>query len=307
MRRLVIGSRGSALARWQAEWVQAELRRARPELEVEIRIIRTQGDQAQSIPFDQLPGKGFFVKEIEEALMARTIDLAVHSMKDLPSDLPPGLVLGATTRREDPRDALCTTGGTGLDELPGGARVGTGSPRRAAQLLARRPDLEIRPIRGNVDTRVRKLREGAVDAMVLAAAGIRRLAIDVPHVPLPVEVSLPAVGQGALGIEIREEDRDVASCVATLADAATTAAVAAERRFLAALGGGCRVPIAALAEADGTRLRMRGVVARPDGSSVLRLEAEGTVAAPEELGDRLAGRALDGGARELLDGGGTEA
>ena len=223
MSRLIIGSRGSALARWQADWVRETLAGAVPDLETEVRIIRTQGDRAQSIPFEQLPGKGFFVKEIEEALQAGTIDLAVHSMKDLPAELPEGLALAATAAREEPRDALCSSAGVDLEALARGARVGTGSPRRASQLLACRPDLRIEPIRGNVDTRVRRLREGRVDALVLAAAGIRRLGIDVPHVLLPPEISLPAVGQGALGIEIREAD-DATRALARRLDHPPTAA-----------------------------------------------------------------------------------
>jgi hydroxymethylbilane synthase len=298
--RLILGTRGSPLARWQADWVREALARALPDLPAEIRVIRTAGDREASLPLDALPGKGFFVKEIEEALLERRIDLAVHSVKDLPSELPGGLVLGAVPVRDDPRDVLCSQDGADLDGLPEGARVGTGSPRRAAQILARRPDLRIEPIRGNVDTRVRRLREGRVDALVLAAAGLRRLGIDVPHVPLPPEVSLPAVGQGALGIEVRAGDDRVRAAVARIDDPATAAAVRAERRFLAALGGGCRVPIAALAEVAGDRLRLRGAVASPDGSRLLRREVEGAAAAPEAAGEALARRCLADGAAAIL-------
>jgi len=300
LNRLVIGSRGSALALWQANWVKEALQERAPEVTTEILIIRTQGDRAVEIPFDQLPGKGFFVKEIEEALLNRTIDLAVHSMKDLPAELPKGLGLGAVTRREDPRDALVTPGGIGLDDLVQGARVGTGSPRRAAQLLARRPDLRMEPVRGNVDTRVRKVMEGDLDAMVLAAAGLNRLGIKAPRVVLEPDVSVPAVGQGAVGIEVRSDDEVALGAVRRLEHPETAAAVAAEREFLAALGGGCQVPIAALATARGERLHIRGLVARPDGTEVIRHEAEGAIVDPVAVGRDLADLCLADGARELL-------
>jgi hydroxymethylbilane synthase len=298
--RLVIGSRGSALALWQARWVQRTLLQKMPGTEIEIQVIRTQGDDAVNIPFEQLPGKGFFVKEIEEALLAERIDLAVHSMKDLPEELPPGLCLAAITAREDPRDALVTAAGQSLEELPRGAGVGTGSPRRAAQLLARRPDLEIRPLRGNVDTRVRRLLEGRHDAVVLAAAGLARLEIDVPRVALDVEVCIPAVGQGALGIEVRQEHEAAVAAARLLEDATTSAAVTAERSFLGALGGGCRVPIAGFARLADGELELQGMVARADGSELIRDLSRGDAGSPREVGEALGSKILEQGGGELL-------
>ena len=298
--RLVVGSRGSKLALWQAGWVQETLGKTMPGLEIEIQVIRTQGDEAVNIPFDQLPGKGFFVKEIEEALLARRIDLAVHSMKDLPDSFPPGLSLAAITERADPRDALVTTDGRGLDDLQPGARVGTGSPRRAAQLLSHRPDLTIEPLRGNVDTRVRHLLDGRYDAVVLAVAGLTRLGLDVARVPLPVEVCTPAVGQGALGIEVRGDHPQAVQAARTLQDEPTAAAVTAERSFLSALGGGCRVPIAGFARLQDGQLHLMGVVARADGTALIRDELRGDAARPEELGQGLGRKILDQGGGALL-------
>ncbi len=298
--RLVVGSRGSKLALWQAGWVQEALGKTMPGVEIVIQVIRTQGDEAVNIPFDQLPGKGFFVKEIEEALQSRRIDLAVHSMKDLPESLPPGLSLAAITERADPRDALVTTDGRGLDDLEPGARVGTGAPRRAAQLLSHRPDLTIEPLRGNVDTRVRRLQEGRYDAVVLAAAGLARLGLEVPHVPLPVEVCTPAVGQGALGIEVRGDHPEALEAARTLQDEATAAAVVAERAFLGALGGGCRVPIAGFARLQNGRLHLMGMVGRADGTALIRDEIRGDGARPEELGTGLGRKILDRGGGALL-------
>ena len=298
--RLVVGSRGSKLALWQAGWVQEALGKTMPGAEIVIQVIRTQGDKAVNIPFDQLPGKGFFVKEIEEALLSRRIDLAVHSMKDLPESLPPGLSLAAITERADPRDALVTTDGRGLDDLEPGARVGTGSPRRAAQLLSHRPDLTIQGLRGNVDTRVRRLMEGRYDAVVLAAAGLTRLGLDVPRVSLPVDVCTPAVGQGAVGIEVREDHPQAVEAALRLQDDATATAVTAERSFLGALGGGCRVPIAGFARLRDGGLHMMGVVARADGTAVIRDQLQGDAARPRELGEELGRKILDQGGGALL-------
>ncbi len=298
--RLVVGSRGSNLALWQAGWVQEALGKTLPGAEIVIQVIRTQGDEAANIPFDQLPGKGFFVKEIEEALLSRRIDLAVHSMKDLPGSMPPGLSLAAITERADPRDALVTTDGRGLDDLQPGARVGTGSPRRAAQLLSHRPDLTIEPLRGNVDTRVRRLLDGRYDAVVLAVAGLTRLGLDVPRVPLQVDVCTPAVGQGALGIEVRGDHPQAVEAARTLQDEPTAAAVTAERSFLSALGGGCRVPIAGFARLQDGQLHLIGVVARADGTALIRDELRGDAARPEELGQGLGRKILDQGGGALL-------
>ena len=304
MSRLIIGSRGSALALWQANWVASALRVALSELETEVRIIRTQGDQTTHLPLDRMPGKGFFVKEIEEALRDGIVDLAVHSMKDVPTELPDGLMIAAVTRREDPRDALVTAEGLGLDELRRGALVGTGSPRRAAQLLASRADLRIQPMRGNVDTRVQQVRDGKMEAVVLAVAGLTRLEVPIPWIPLDPDLCLPAAGQGAVGIETRRDDRHAVDAARRLDHAATAAAVRAEHEFLAGLGGGCRVPIGSLASAEGPDLlRLRGVVAEPNGARILRTEAVGTLAAPERLGQQLARTCVEQGARELLASG----
>lgn len=300
MRELIIGSRGSRLALWQAHWARDSLQSRLPETRVEIRVIRTQGDVEGSAALDQLPGKGFFVKEIEEALMAEEIDLAVHSMKDVPSELPEGLMIAAVTAREDPRDVLVTLDAMGLEELPQGAKVGTGSPRRAGQLLYRRSDLRIEPLRGNVDTRVRRLREGRYDAIVLAAAGLNRLELDVPRVPLDIEVCMPAVGQGALGIETRESDDRALAAAALLSHQPTAVAVTAERSFLNALGGGCRVPIGGLGVLDGAKLVLTGVVARPDGGTLLRDEIRGEPENCRALGEELARSMLHAGAAEIL-------
>lgn len=304
--RLVIGSRGSKLALWQAHWAQETLKKNLPGVEIVIKVIRTQGDDAVDIPFDQLPGKGFFVKEIEEALLSRRIDLAVHSMKDLPEPLPSGLTLAAITQREDPRDALVTSDGRGLDDLKVGARVGTGSPRRAAQLLARRPDLKIEGLRGNVDTRVRRLLEGRYDAVVLASAGLARLGIEVPRVALSVDVCTPAVGQGALGIEVRLDHGQASEAALTLQDATTLAAVTAERAFLGFLGGGCRVPIAGYARLRDDGLHLMGMVARADGTAVIRDEVQGDATLPRELGEELGRRIVERGGGILLSEGGAD-
>jgi len=306
-RALVVGSRGSKLALWQAEWARRTLAERNPGTTVELRIIKTQGDQQGTVAFDRLEGKGFFVKEIEEALLAGRIDLAVHSLKDLPGELPAGLVLVACPEREDPRDALVSAKRWEFADLPRASRVATGAPRRGAQLRHWRSDLEIVPMRGNIDTRVRRLLEGRADAMILAAAGLRRLDLDVPWVPLAVDISLPAVGQGALGIEVRADDARVLAAARLLDHPPTTVAVRAERAFLNALGGGCRVPIAALARLADGGLQLCGVVATPDGSRLLRREARGDAADPESVGAALAAECLRNGAAELLGGGGGAA
>jgi hydroxymethylbilane synthase len=294
-----IGTRGSALARWQAELVKSLL--AAQGHEAELEIITTTGDRVQDRPLESVGGKGAFLKEIEEALLAGHVDLAVHSLKDVPVEQPEGLRLVAMLERADPRDALLSRDGIGLDALPPGARLGTTSLRRRAQVLSRRPELSILDLRGNVDTRIRKLREGQFDAIILAMAGLVRLerAHEVSE-PIEPEILLPAPGQGAIALETRESDERVASCVAPLHHAATAAAVAAERALLRALGGGCNVPLGAYAqprEAGG--LRLRALVARPDGS--VRVEGELTGDDPETLGKRLADDLLSRGAGPLLE------
>lgn len=301
MSALVIGTRGSALARWQAEHIAATLRAAHPGLEVTLTIIVTEGDRFQAGPLVEVGGKAVWVKEIEAALLARQVDLAVHSLKDVPAELAPGLVLGAIPRRADPRDALVSRAGVALDALPAGSRVGTSSLRRVCQLRALRPDLRLELLRGNVDTRLRRVEEGAVDAAVLACAGLDRLG----HAAriserFTAERLLPAIGQGALGIEIRAEDPRVAGLVSVLTDAATTAEVAAERALLAGLGGTCRTPIGGHATVAGSTLRLRGLVGRPDGSQILHAEATGPIASAGALGGEVARLLLEQGASRIL-------
>jgi hydroxymethylbilane synthase len=279
---MIIGSRGSALALWQARWIQARLPGS------EILVIKTTGDQiaGPAVP----AGKGVFTKEIEEALLDRRIDVAVHSLKDLPTEIDPRLALAAVPAREEVRDALV---GHTLASLPRQARVGTGSPRRASQLLHLRPDLRVENIRGNVDTRLRKLDEGQYDALVLAAAGLCRLGLATRIAELlSPEVMCPAIGQGALAVECRAGDRATIEAVAPLEDAAARAAVTAERALLAALGGGCRVPIGGTAWIENGRLHLAGVVASPDGSRVDRASLDGPVSDPAALGRRLAAELL---------------
>jgi hydroxymethylbilane synthase len=298
---LRLGSRGSKLALWQAEFVQFEVER-KSARKVEIERIKTTGDMILDVPLARVGGKGLFVKEIEEALLSGRIDLAVHSMKDVPTDLPPELEIAAITKREDPRDAFLSGKVKRFEDLPKGARVGTSSLRRQTQLLSLRPDLVVLDNRGNLDTRIRKMEEGKFDAIILAAAGLRRLGWEqrITQV-LSEEVSLPAIGQGALGIEIRRNDAETRDAVSFLDDRDTSFAVRAERGFLKRLEGGCQVPIAAYGRADGDALFLRGMVGRPDGSEIVRGSAHGTVADPEGLGVALAEQLLARGAKEILD------
>jgi hydroxymethylbilane synthase len=293
---LTIASRGSQLAMWQARWVREQL--AARGYECEIRIVKTTGDTITDVPLAKVGTKGLFTKEIEEALLDGSADLAVHSLKDLPTELPQGLVLAAVPVREDPRDALV---GRRLAELQAGARVGTSSLRRSAQLRKLRPDLIVDSIRGNVDTRLRKLDEGQFDAILLAAAGLRRLGWEHRITELlPDSVMCPAVGQGALAVETRASGAGFDAC-RLLDDPITRAAVTAERGVLAALGGGCQVPIGAHATVEGERLRLTGVVASPDGAELIRAELEGAAAEAASLGHALGQDLLRGGAREILD------
>jgi hydroxymethylbilane synthase len=301
-RSFVIGTRGSLLARAQCHIVQEELAARHSADAWLMKEIKTQGDIDRNVSLASLGGQGAFVRALEERLLAGDIDLAVHSLKDMPTELPPGLKIGAVLRREDARDVLISRTGGDLDSLPEGAVVGTGSLRRTAQLLCYRPDLAIRDIRGNVDTRLRKLHEHQYDALVLAAAGLLRLGrghLIGQH--LSMEVMLPSVGQGALAIEVREDDGAVIRRIEPLNDAATELAVRAERGFLAALGGGCAVPVAAFAEVADRRIRLTGLVADPAGSRCIRRDLAGPASQPEALGRRLADRLLSRGARELLE------
>lgn len=295
-RPLRIGTRGSPMALYQAGFVRDRLRALDPELAadcaVELVIIRTTGDRVQNRLLAEIGGKGLFTKEIEEALLENRIDLAVHSLKDMETVLPDGLVIGCVLPRDDPRDALVTQTGTTLRDLPRGARIGSASLRRTAQLLRERSDLEILPIRGNVDTRLGKLAAGEVDALVLALCGLERLgrASAVTEV-LSAERMLPAVGQGALAIECRSADTDVLQMIAPLNDAQSNACVTAERAMLAALDGSCRTPIGGLATIAGDRLALDALLLAPDGSAERRGRSEGAVADAaiigNEVGERL--------------------
>jgi hydroxymethylbilane synthase len=295
--RIRIGSRGSLLALWQAEHVRDRLLAGGHQ--AEIVVITTTGDRVLDRRLESVGGKGAFLKEIEEALLARGVDLAVHSLKDVPTALPEGLRLAAFLERADPRDALLSSSGRRLLELPAGSRIGTTSLRRQAQLRALRPDLVLADLRGNVDTRIRRLAEGRFDAILLAMAGLLRLgrAGEVTEALDPATM-LPAPGQGAIALECREDDRGVAEAVAPFDHPETARAVSAERAFLAALGGGCNVPLGAYATAHASRLHLRAFVSREDGSGMLQAEADGE--SPEELGRRVADGVLARGGREIL-------
>ncbi len=298
---VTLGTRASALARAQTEVIVRLLAAARPGLEWTTRVIATAGDRTQESgePLPEIGGKGLFTAELERALRAGEIDLAVHSLKDLPTEDAPDVVVGAVTAREDVRDCLVARDAGSLAELPAGARVGTSSLRRAAQLRALRPDLDVRSIRGNVDTRVRKVGDGEYDAVVLAAAGVRRLGLEsVVTEWLSAETMLPAPGQGALAIQCRSDDDALLALLAALDDTAARAETTAEREFLRALGGGCAAPVAALAVTTTTpRVRLQGLVAAVDGAEMVHVHGEGE---PRELGERLAEEALAAGADRIL-------
>ena len=300
MKTLRLGTSGSRLAIAQSGQV-ADALRARG-AKIELVIIRTSGDRLADVALADFGGKALFVREIEEALLDGRVDAGVHSLKDMPALLPGGLSLPAYPLREDPRDVLLTRSGGGLDELPRGARVATSSLRRRALLLARRPDLRIEPIRGNVDTRLRKLDDGLCDALVMACAGLDRLGLKPKHAhPLPVEEFLPAVGQGILGVEARSADREVLEALSSVDHAGTRLVALAERAFLARLGAGCHTPVAGHARLDGEALSIAGIVASPDGATVLAGEVGGSASQAAALGERLADDLLARGARALLD------
>jgi hydroxymethylbilane synthase len=289
LERIVIASRRSRLAMWQSEHVAGELRRLYPHCEVSILGITTSGDRIVDRPLAQVGGKGLFVKELEAALEDGRADLAVHSAKDVPMHLPQGFCLAAFTEREDPRDCLVSNVSASLDALPPGSIVGTSSLRRESQLRERHPALQVKPLRGNLDTRLAKLDRGECQAIVLAAAGLKRLGLAARiRAMLEPEQSLPAPGQGALVIECREERGELRARLAPLDDAATSACVLAERALSRALSGDCQLPLAAYAVAEGAEIRLRGLVALPDGSKVVRAELQGPIAAPERLGEALA-------------------
>jgi hydroxymethylbilane synthase len=305
MATLRIGSRGSQLALWQANHISALLR-ARGH-EVEIKVIHTTGDKITDVPLAQVGtkgglGKGIFTKEIEEALAAGRVDLAVHSLKDLPTELAAGFEIAAITERQDPRDAFCSRHYSKIEDLPMGARVGTSSLRRQAQLKAIRRDLDIHPLRGNVDTRLRKLEQGEYDAIILAAAGLQRLGkTELIKQIIPAEIMCPAAGQGALGIEIREGDNGTRQQLEFLNDPAARAATTCERALLNSLGGGCQVPIGAFAEIRNGKLHLDAIVADPDGSKLLRESRDGNLNDPEGLGSAVGETLLGRGGDEILE------
>jgi hydroxymethylbilane synthase len=301
VKHLRIGSRGSILARWQAEFVRKQLFRLAG-VEAEIIIIKTAGDKMQQAPLTQIGGKGIFIKELEEALLEETVDLAVHSVKDIPTETPSRLSFPAVCRRDDVRDCLVSNRGTTLADLKQGARVGTSSLRRQAQLRHHRPDLDFRELRGNVDTRLRKVESGEYDAIVLSKAGLDRLGWSAKITePLSTEISLPAVGQGAIAIESRVKDQETADVLGKLDDNETRTAIIAERALLAKLQGGCQVPVGAWARFERNELIMEAVVCSVDGTQYVRQKATAPAEQAAQLGEHLAQVLIDSGARNILD------
>lgn len=308
-RTIVVGTRGSKLALWQTNWIIERLRAVNPDLKIETKIITTQGDRIQDRPLQSINNDGFFVRELEDALLRREIDLAVHSLKDLPHYQPEGLVVPVTPGRADARDALISKGNLSLEELPQNAVIGTSSTRRASQLLALRPDFKVLPLRGNVDTRMRKLQEGSpenYDAIILAAAGLDRLdrGSEITAL-LPYPAMLPAPGQGALGPECRADDTFLLALLSDLNDPAAQAAVVGEKTFMGALGGGCQTPVGCYLEVKDGQITGQAFVGSPDGAQAIRVEYatewDGTIEAGQALGRQLAVRALNEGAKQILD------
>ena len=299
---LKIGTRASKLALKQSEWVKGKIEAAHPHVNVDLIKIKTKGDKILDSPLSKIGGKGLFVKEIEDALLEKRVDLAVHSMKDVPAELPDKLMLSTFPKRENPADALIAAGGQTLDQLPHQARVGTSSLRRGAQLLHVHPDIQLVPLRGNVDTRLRKLESDDLHAIILAAAGLKRLGLSNRITQtLSFDQVLPAVGQGALGIEVRRDDEQTVNLLQFLDHKATRIAITTERAFLKELEGGCQVPIAGLAQLDEDKLSFQGMVAEIDGSRILKEEIIGTEDQAEEIGIALAARLLDSGADTILE------
>lgn len=298
-RTIKLGSRPSKLARWQTEHVLTLLKSAWPDLSFQLAILVTTGDKIIDRPLPEIGGKGVFTEELENALLSGEIDLAVHSLKDLPVENAAGLGIGAVSQRACAQDVLISAKGETLSELPAGARLGTSSLRREAQVKAARPDLNILPLRGNIDTRLRKVLEGEYDAIILAAAGMERLDL-AKHITeyLSLDIMLPAPGQGALAIQCRSDDAGMLQLLKPIHDPATCRAVTAERAFLAALGGGCSAPVAAYAHPDGEQLEITGMVGSVSGQRVIRVSAVGED--PNALGKLLAQKALEQGAAELL-------
>lgn len=302
MKEIIIGTRDSALALWQTDWVLSALKEAHPQLTFTIKKIKTKGDKLLDVALAKIGDKGLFTKELEVAMLQGETDMAVHSMKDLPTQLPEGLSIGAILARAEPGDVMLSSHGYTLDTLPEGAKVGTSSLRRRAQLLYHRPDLRIEDLRGNVGTRIAKMEKENFDAIILAAAGVKRLGYD--HLVtqrIPYDVCLPAVGQGAIGVEIRQNDQEMLALLQKIADPETTAAVIAERAFLRTLEGGCQIPIGALAQVENGKLVLRGLVANLAGTKVVTGMHAGSIEEPEKLGQELALRLLSEGAAEILN------
>jgi len=300
--KIIIGSRGSQLALWQANLIKSELESLHSNLDINIRVIATSGDKIQDVPLAKIGGKGLFVKEIEEALLANEIDLAVHSMKDVPMELPIQLGISVITKRENPLDALISKNGEKLADLPQGATIGTSSLRRSSQLLKYRDDFKIHPLRGNVDTRLRKVEEGKYDAILLASAGLNRLGWanriteEISH-----DILLPAMGQGALGIETRLDDTKIYDFISTLNHEQTRYAVSAERSLVGRLDGGCQVPIGAYARVEKGLIKLKGLVASLDGEIIYKLENVGPVDDAINIGQELGAQLLKMGANEILE------
>lgn len=297
-----IGTRGSALALWQATWIKNRLEDRYPEITLELIKIKTKGDKISDVPLSKIGGKGLFVKEIEQALMDGRIDMAVHSMKDVPTEVPHGLYIGIIPKRDDPRDVLIAKRGGTFRTIKRGAKIGTSSLRRKAQLLYLRKDLQVVPLRGNLDTRIRKLDKEDLDAIMVASAGVRRMELqEKVSEYLSPGIMLPAIGQGALGIELRQGDEKMYNLVAFLDHHQTRLSIEAERSFLKRLGGGCQVPIAALGILEDKRLKLQGLVADTEGKQIIKDQIEGEPSNAQELGRKLAERLLRKGAQNILD------
>lgn len=300
--KVVIGTRKSVLAMWQAEYVADRLRKQYPKLSVELLPMSTKGDEILNKPLAEIGGKGLFIKELEYLLLEGKADLAVHSLKDMPADVPAGFAIAAVTDREDPRDAFVSPAYESLADLPAGAVVGTSSLRRQSQLLHMRGDLRIVPLRGNVQTRLRKLDEGQYDAVILAAAGLKRLGLgERIRSYLSTDDSIPAAGQGVMAVEIRESDSDLRDMLAFLHNESVASAIRAERAFLGCVGGDCKVPAGAFAVPEGDRLKVEAFISSVDGKEFYRTQMEGDIAKADTLGTSIASVLLDEGGREVLE------
>ncbi len=300
--KIKIGTRGSKLALAQTHSVVESLKKIAPDIDAEICVIKTSGDIMQDVSLLQIGGQGAFVKEIEEALLSGNVDLAVHSMKDVPGEIPEGLTFAAILKREDVRDVLVSRDRIKMEFMPKGARIGTGSLRRGAQIKAMLPDINMVPLRGNIDTRLKKIETENLTGVILAAAGMKRLGYaQTISQFLPIELMLPAVGQGALGLQIRKRDSELSGMLIRLNHAPTATEVTAERSYLRALGGGCRLPIAAYGLIEGGRLTLEGLVAAPNGTSVIRDKVWGELTEAEEMGRKLADMIMDKGGKKLLN------